>query len=178
MTFRGAIAFETGIAFCAAAIMLVAALYWSAKEPSVEKRDFSVTYLGAYMVHFGMGPKLYDVSEQTTLKATLLPNSEPLIFEHPPFEALLLSPLAVFPYRTAYLIWGALNIVIWLALPWVLRPYAPLPRDPLAYLALWFLFAPLGVTLFQGQSSLLVFLLFSLAFISLKQREELSLIHI
>jgi hypothetical protein len=170
--FRGAVTIETGIAFCAAAIMLVGALYWSAKEPSVEKRDFSVTYLGARMVHLGMGSKLYDVSEQRKLKATLLPHSEPLIFEHPPFEALLLSPLAILPYRTAYLVWGALNIVIWLALPWLLRPHAPVPQDPLAYFALWLLFAPLGVTLFQGQSSLLVLLLFSIAFISLKRGED------
>src|SRR5689334_19731824 len=100
MRCRRAITFEIGIAFCAAALMLVAALYWSAKEPSVEKRDFSVTYLGARMVHLGLGPKVYDISEQRKLKATLLPNSEPLIFEHPPFEALLLSPLAALPYRT------------------------------------------------------------------------------
>jgi hypothetical protein len=170
--FREAVTLETGIVLCAAALMLVAALYWSAKEPSVEKRDFSVTYLGARMVHLGLGPKLYDISEQSKLKATLLPNSEPLIFEHPPFEALLLSPLAPLPYRTAYLVWGAVNIVIWLVLPWLLRPYAPVPRDPLAYFALWFLFMPLGVTLFQGQSSLLVLLLFSLAFISFKRGEE------
>jgi Glycosyltransferase family 87 len=172
MRCRRAITFEIGIAFCAAALMLVAALYWSAKEPSVEKRDFSVTYLGARMVHLGLGPKVYDISEQRKLKATLLPNSEPLIFEHPPFEALLLSPLAALPYRTAYLVWGAVNIVIWLVLPWLLHPYAPVPRERLAYFALWFLFMPLGVTLFQGQSSLLVLLLFSLAFISFKRGEE------
>jgi hypothetical protein len=170
--FREAVTLETGIVLCAAALMLVAALYWSAKEPSVEKRDFSVTYLGARMVHLGLGPKLYDISEQSKLKATLLPNSEPLIFEHPPFEALLLSPLATLSYRTAYLVWGGLNIVIWLALPWLLRPYAPLPRDPLGYFALWFLFTPVGAALFAGQSSLLVLLFFSLAFISLKRGEE------
>ena len=156
----------------AAALMLLGALYWSAKAPMVQKRDFSVTYLGCLMVHLGMGPKVYDLSEQRKLKASILPNSEPLIFEHPPFEALLLSPLAKLPYRTAYLLWGVINIAIWLILPILLRPYAPVPQDSLAYLGLWLLFAPLGVTLFQGQSSLIVLLLYTFTFIFLKQGRD------
>ena len=47
------------------------------------------------------------------------------------------------------------------------------PVDTLGYLLLWLLFAPLGVTLYQGQSSLFLFLLYALAFISLKRGEEL-----
>ena len=48
---------------------------------------------------------------------------EPLIYEHPPFEALLMAPLGALPYKTAYLIWGLVNVVIWLTLPWLLpRP--------------------------------------------------------
>jgi hypothetical protein len=166
------LSFETGVALVAAALMLLGALYWSAKAPMVQKRDFSVTYLGCLMVHLGMGPKVYDLSEQRKLKASILPNSEPLIFEHPPFEALLLSPLAKLPYRTAYLLWGVINIAIWLILPILLRPYAPVPQDSLAYLGLWLLFAPLGVTLFQGQSSLIVLLLYTFTFIFLKQGRD------
>ena len=164
--------FETGVALLAAALMLLGALFWSAKAPMVEKRDFSVTYLGCLMVHLGMGSKVYDVSEQRKVKAPILPHSEPLIFEHPPFEALLLSPLAELPYRTAYLLWGIINIAIWLLLPILLRPYTPVPQDSLAYLGLWLLFAPLGVTLFQGQSSLIVLLLYSVTFILLNEGRD------
>jgi hypothetical protein len=166
------LSFETGVALVAAALMLLGALYWSAKAPMVEKRDFSVTYLGCLMVHLGMGSKVYDVAEQRKLKASILPNSEALIFEHPPFEALLLSPLADLPYRTAYLLWGFINIAIWLTLPILIRPYAPVPQDSLGYLGLWLLFAPLGVTLFQGQSSLVVLLLYTFTFISLKEGHD------
>jgi hypothetical protein len=41
-------------------------------------------------------------------------------------------------------------------------------------LALWLLFAPLGVALFQGQSSLLVLAIFSITFIRLKKHRKFS----
>src|SRR5260370_29930727 len=120
------------------------------------------------MVYLGLGPKLYDLAEQQKLKGVLLPDAEPLVYEHPPFEALLLAPLGALLYRTAYLIWGLINAAIWLTLTYLLRPYDSAPGDDLRYLALWLLFAPLGVALFEGQSSLLLLLLYSIAFIQLR----------
>ena len=160
---------ENIVALFAFAILLVSAVFWADQPPTMEKTDFSVTYIGSRMVYLGQGSKLYDLAEQQKLKRLLLPDAEPLIYEHPPFEALLLAPLGALPYKTAYLFWGLINVAIWLMLPYLLRPYAPAPRDNLAYLALWLLFAPLGVALFQGQSSLLLLLVYSLAFIALKQ---------
>ena len=162
------IEFENIVALFGFAILLVSAVFWADKPPTVEKTDFSVTYIGSRMVYLGLGPKLYDLAEQRKLKRLLLPDAEPLIYEHPPFEALLLAPLGALPYKTAYLIWGLINVAIWLMLPYLLRPYAPAPRDDLGYLVLWLLFAPLGVALFQGQSSLLILLLYSITFIQLK----------
>ena len=166
------IQFENIVALVAFAILLVSAVFWAGKPPTMEKTDFSVTYIGSRMVYLGQGAKLYDLAEQQKLKRLLLPDAEPLIYEHPPFEALLLAPLGALPYKTAYLIWGLINVAIWLMLPYLLRPYAPAPRDDLGYLVLWLLFAPLGVALFQGQSSLLILLVYSLAFIALKQGRD------
>ena len=163
---------ESGIALFAAAVLLVSAVFWADNTPIREKTDFSVTYIGSRMVYLGLGPKLYDLAEQKKLKSSLLKNAEPLIYEHPPFEAFLLAPLGALPYKTAYLVWGLINVAIWLYLPFLLRPYTPVPRDNLGYLVLWLLFAPLGVALFQGQSSLLILLLYSLAFIRLKQGRD------
>lgn len=165
MNFSKSLTFETGVASFAAAVLLFGALFWAAREPGVQSRDFSVTYVGIRMLHLGLGPKLYNLDEQQKLKASIVPYGEPLIFEHPPFEALMLSPLGTVPYQTAYFIWGIINIAIWVTLPFLLRPYAPVPKEPLGYLILWLLFAPLGVTLFQGQSSLVVLLLYSVAYI-------------
>jgi Glycosyltransferase family 87 len=163
---------ENIVALLGCAILLVSAVLWADRPPTMEKTDFSVTYIGSRMVYLGQGSKLYDLAEQQKLKRLLLPDAEPLIYEHPPFEALLLAPLGALSYKTAYLTWGLINVTIWLMLPFVLRPYAPAPRDDLGYLVLWLLFAPLGVTLFQGQSSLVMLLVYSLAFISMKQRRD------
>lgn len=149
---------------------MLGALLWT--EHSVEKTDFSVTYIGARMVYLGLGSKLYDLAEQHKLKSSLLPHSEPLIYEHPPFEALILSPLGALPYPIAYFVWGLVNTSTWLLLPWLLRPFFPAPLEDLSYFALWMIFAPLGITLFQGQSSLVLLLLYSCLFISLKGDHE------
>ena len=163
---------EMAIAWFAAAVLLVGAVLWVDRSPSIEMTDFSVTYIGARMVHEGRGSRLYDLAEQQKTKASLFTNAQPLIFEHPPFEALLLSPLGGLSYRTAYLIWGLVNAAVWLYLPYLLRAYTPSPQNGLAYLALWILFPPLGIALYQGQSSLLLLLVFSLTFISLTRGRD------
>lgn len=163
---------EISIAYFAAAILLVSAVFWADATSMREKTDFSVTYIGSRMVYLGQGRQLYDLAKQHKLKAALLKDAEPLIYEHPPFEALLLAPLGALPYKTAYLLWGLINVAIFLTLPRLLRPYATAPRDELAYLALWLLFAPLGVALYQGQSSIVLLLVYALTFIALKRGRD------
>ena len=169
---KGFVFSEATVVMFGAAILLLGAVLWADRSSLTEKTDFSVTYIGARMVHEGQGPRLYDLAEQQKLKTALLPNAEPLTYEHPPFEALLLSPLGGLPYRTAYLIWGLCNVLIWLVLPWLVRLYVAVPRDNLGYMVLWFIFAPLGIALYQGQSSLLLLLLFTATFIELKNGRD------
>jgi hypothetical protein len=161
------------LAYFGFAVLLVSAVFWADRPPTMEKTDFSVTYIGSRMVYLGEGAKLYDLTEQQRVKHSLLKDAEPLIYEHPPFEALLLSPLGALPYKTAYLLWGLINVAIWLSLTRLVRPYAPAPRDALGYLALWLLFAPLGVALFQGQSSIVLLLVYWFTFVSLKRGHDL-----
>src|SRR6266566_6258082 len=164
---------ELKLVFLAIVVLVFSAVFWTASGRNLEKIDFSVTYLGARMVHQGQGANLYDLTEQVKLRSALYQHPNPLIYEHPPFEALLLSPLGALPYKTAYLIWGSINAMLWLVLPYVLRQYAAVPEDGLAYLALWFIFAPLGVALYQGQSSIILLLVYTLTFINLKGRRDL-----
>ena len=164
---------ETAVVTFAAAVLLFGAVLWTARGPRAEKIDFSVTYVGAWMVRHGQASNLYNLAEQMKVRNALFADPNPLVFEHPPFEALLLAPLAALPYRTAYLLWGLVNALIWLAIPFLLRPYAPVPKEPLGYFSLWFLFAPLGVALFQGQTSIALLLLYALTFISLKNHRAL-----
>jgi Glycosyltransferase family 87 len=165
---------ETGAVFLGAAVLLLGAVLWCWSGSRPEMADFRVTYVGARIIHQGRAARLYDLDEQERQKQELFSRPDPRIFEHPPFEALLLSPLAALPYRTAYLVWALVNAAIWLSLPFLLRPYLPAPREPLAYLALWFLFAPLGVALFQGQSSLALLALYALCYIFLRRGRDLE----
>ena len=165
---------ETGVLYLGVAILLLGAVLWAATGPITEKTDFVLTYFGAYMVRHGDGPKLYDIREQEKLRDSLFKHPNPLIYEHPPFEALLFAPLAGLPFREAYLIWGIVNALIWLVLPYLLRPHAPVPKELLGYFALWLLFAPLGVALFQGQTSLALLLAYAAAFLSLKRGQDLK----
>jgi hypothetical protein len=163
---------EGTLGLFAAVIFLVAAVLWSARSPNVEKTDFSLTYVGARIVHQGLGARLYDSTLQKQLRDSLFAHPNPLLFEHPPFEALLFSPLATLPFRTAYMSWGLFNAAVWLALIWFLRPYLPTPHEELGYLSLWLLFAPMMVALYQGQPSLLLLAVYALTFTSLKRKRE------
>ena len=74
-------------------VLLVGAAFWSARGLNTEKTDFSTMYVGARMILQGNGASLYDLGEQTRLRALLYTRAEPLIYKHPPFEALVLAPL-------------------------------------------------------------------------------------
>ena len=163
---------ESILVLIAAAVILFGAVLWTAVGPLAEKTDFAFTYLAARMVHQHEGAKLYDLEEQQKVKAALFKSANPLIYEHPPFEALVFAPLAALPYRIAYVTWGLVNALFWLAALYLLRPYAPVHWSDAGYVARWFFFAPLGVALFQGQSSLVLMLLYAVTFVSLKRGQD------
>lgn len=156
------------LALAALAILLVAAVLWSANSANVERTDFALTYVGAHMVHSGMGEQLYDTGRQIQLRDSLFQHASPLYFEHPPFEAVALAPIAALPYRAAYLIWGLLNVTVILGLVVWLRPYFAWPHEDVTYVFLWLLFAPLGVAIYQGQSSIVLLAAYAAAFVELK----------
>src|SRR4051794_7798438 len=116
---------DTALAFFGAVVLLFSAVVWSAHGQNVEKTDFSLTYVGAKLVHDGMGRDLYDLSLQKQLRDPLYQRPVPFFLGPPPFEALLLSLLAGHPYRNAYLIWGVVNATAWFVLIFFLRPYLP-----------------------------------------------------
>src|SRR5438445_4077386 len=107
---------EMTLGLLGAAVLLYGAVLWCARGPNAEKTDFSLTYVGARIVHQGLGSRLYDLDLQKHVRDSLFQHPNPLFFEHPPFEGLLLSPLAALPFRTAYMLWGFFNATVWLLL--------------------------------------------------------------
>ena len=163
---------ELTLGLVGATVLLYGAVIWCARGPNAEKTDFSLTYVGARIVHQGLGSRLYDLDLQKRVRDSVFQHPNPLFFEHPPFEALLLSPLAALSFRTAYMLWGFLNATAWLLLIFFMRPHLLAPLEDLGYVALWLLFAPLGVALFQGQSSLLLLALYATAFVLLRHNHD------
>jgi hypothetical protein len=167
--------FNDGVfAMAGAAILLFAAVFWTTRGPNVEKTDFSLTYVGAKLVHDGMGHNIYDLDIQKQLRDSLFNHPVPLLFEHPPFEAFILAPLAHHSFRAAYLIWGCINASVWLALIAMLRRFLPWPRENLGYVCMWLLFAPLWIALYQGQSSILLLAFFAVTFVLLKRSKPMA----
>jgi len=171
---RQAFGIDTFVFLLGMAVLLVSAVIWADRGPLTEKRDFSTTYVGAKLVHDGQGGELYNLDEQIKLRNSLYENPDPLIFEHPPFEAILLSPLAAVSYRPAYFIWGVVNVVIWLTIPFLVRPVAPVPSYAIGYLSLWLLFAPIGIGLYNGQTSLILLLMWVFVYRFLKTRRDFA----
>jgi hypothetical protein len=99
----------------------------------------------------------------------------PLLYTHPPFQALLFLPLAYLPYPAAYALWVAVNLTLLLVVARAMGPtlaelkavYRPLPF--LIFLA----FFPVFLALLQGQDSIVLLLLLSFAFVALRRERDL-----
>ena len=168
-------AFNDGLlALTAVAILLAAFGIWAARGPNAEKTDFALTYVAAHIVHDGNGEHLYDTSLQVKLRDSMFRSPSPLYFEHPPFEALALSPLASLPFRTAYLVWSLINFAVLLAVIVWLRGSVHWPSEDIGYLFLWVIFAPVLVAIYQGQSSILVLAAYAAAFMVLSRNKPLT----
>lgn len=187
---------EAGLALVFILVLLVGVVLLNAKLFGNITHDFIVVYTGASIVRQGNGPRLYDFGEQAKIESALLkgrpclncdPPTEaawvrakaallqgkPLLADnHPPFEALLLGPLAALSYGQAFVIWGVINIALWMLCVYLIRPYAPVPRRTFQYLVLCFAFFPLWAALMQGQTSLLVLVSLTLTFIYLKRQQD------
>lgn len=142
------------------------------QAPHVYRSDFGTLYSAGLIVRQGNGSKLYDLDEQTRVQELVLDRKGILPFVHPPFEALIFAPLTRFSFFPAYLLWGLINISLWIYLTYLIRSVAPRPQQTFQYLILCFGFFPLLINLYQGQTSLLVLVLYSLSFISLKRNQD------
>ncbi len=138
--------------------------------------DFNAVYAAGQIVREGRGARLYDLAEQMRAEGAIIGQSgmsdmvHPIT--HPPFEALLLAPLASMSYARAYLAWGVINILAWTLFAYLVRPFAPVPHQTFQYLLLCFAFLPAWSTLVYGQTTLLLLLLYTLTYRSLKRQQE------
>jgi hypothetical protein len=141
----------------------------------VYESDFRVFYTPAYMLRTGDARQLYDFATIRRVQAQQIANDNAAVpFLHPAVEAALFIPFTYLPYRSAYLIWVAFNLGILTAIYWLLREHLCSllqlgPRWILPALLLGFM--PSAFSIFAGQDSLLLLLIFVAAFRSIKANE-------
>jgi hypothetical protein len=140
--------------------------------------DFTIFYTAGICVRKGLARHLYDSATQWSLQQTFAGGVQrrysPLPYNHPPFEALLFTPLAGLSYPAAYMVWGILNLAL-LGVFWRLIrrriPYVNQHSRVLPIVAVLAYF-PVSVALIQGQDSILFLVLCTLALLALKKGQE------
>jgi hypothetical protein len=163
---------EVHVALGLAALLLFSIVVVIAALGLARRADFGCFYTGGVIVRQGNASRLYNLGLQGQIERQVLGRERILIYLHPPFESLWFAALAGLSYVKAYVLWGAINVVLWLFFQHWIRPHTLIPRNSYRYFLLCSLFVPLWVAFLQGQTSMLLLLLFSLSYVSLKRGQD------
>ncbi|MSR78354.1 MAG: DUF2029 domain-containing protein [Candidatus Omnitrophica bacterium] len=140
--------------------------FYPEQTKSLREGDFPAFYSAAVIVREGLGHQLYDVKLQRDIQNQHWPDpvSGVLYFAYPPYFALILSPLALFPPQTAKWV-CAFFMALFLALAIrITSKFAPIVKEnPFAAAACCLGCAPIYVSLFAGQNTPLSMLCYALA---------------
>jgi hypothetical protein len=165
--------------YLAGILLIHAAVFWNVRHMVREGySDFTIYYCAGTIVRQGLGRQLYDSGTQFRIQQEFAGDVSvrqgPLPYNHPPFEALLFLPFTYFSYPKAFVLWDLVNLAMLAALPFLLRPHLPQLRD--YSWVLWMLailaFAPVFVTLLQGQDAILLLFLYTLAYVCFKKNND------
>ena len=154
-------------------------LFWIVKDRIlVGFGDFGHFYAAALIVRNGNGAMLYQYEQQRQVQAALFPEvdtrPEPLIFNHLAYETLLWLPLTFFPYATAAALWTLINLLVLVALSIFLTGYFPSAWRALhvPWILPFLASFPVLMALIQGQDSVVLLCLYSVAFVLLKRDRQ------
>jgi Glycosyltransferase family 87 len=142
--------------------------------------DFVIFYTAGKILHRGAADRLYDIRLQYEIQQEFAPNVEirkgALPFVRPPWEAWLFWPLAYLPYGTAFILWNLFSAGCLLAVAAILRREVPeLCRfSPGLMLASMFSYFPVFVTILQGQDSILLLLIYVVAYRELRRNAQFA----
>jgi hypothetical protein len=160
-------------------LLAVQLLGWLTFVPSALRghADFRQLYAAGYMIRTGHASELYDYRAQQNFQDALVGNDErALPFIRPAYQALFFVPFSLLPYRTAYLAFLALNLVLLGMAFWLLRSNMEnLARVwPGLPVFVFLVFYPIALALMQGQDSILLLWLLAAALLTLDQGRELT----
>ena len=163
---------DTKVAIAVTGLILAGLLYLQVLSGSAVRYDFSSYYVSGWMVRNSDPAKLYDLDEQSRAQQAVFQRSETIGLVHPAFEAVLFAPLTHLSYATAYVLWGLLNILLWLWFVQSMRQSVNVPQQPFQYLLLCFTFFPLWIAFLQGGTSLALVAVYGLVYHQLKRDRD------
>jgi hypothetical protein len=159
----------TMLVLVAASIFAVLALGQAGKIT-----DFAQYYVAGQMLRQGLAHHFYDYEVQGSLLRALGDANIDRVSNHPPFEALLFLPLSYFSYETAGVLWMLASITIFGFCIYLLRDLLqPLDLPSKLALAAAIFFPFLGV-LVQGQDSIVLLLVYVVAFKRMERGKDLD----
>ncbi len=140
--------------------------------------DYVGPYTGASMVAQGQGRSVYDLDAQTHWQAMLLyprqASAGLMPFRYPPTILPILLPFALAPLGASFYLWLAFSTTIAAASFLLLLAELRLDRQGQLTLLLAYLsFYPLSMHLWQGQTTLLLLLGFTLAYVAWRRGKDL-----
>lgn len=156
-------------------LYLGAILAISASQPSnLFRLDFRSFYAAGYLLRTDPS-HLYDLGRQKEIQDARISHGDVAIpFFHPSYEALIYAPLSWLHYKTAYLTFQCLNLVLLLCLflwsrdlfssripPWQMHPGL-----------LFFPFVPVLVAIYQGQNSILMLVIVCTTWKNLEKNKD------
>ena len=137
--------------------------------------DFILYYNAARIIHDGKGSELYNLPLQRDYRKSVTgaDSERDLPYNHLPYEALLLLPLARFSFPSAHVLWAGFNLLVVAAIMVRLSPFVEQKFRWIFGLML-FAFFPTLTTLKMGQDSIITTYLLVEVFACLK-RERYAL---
>jgi Glycosyltransferase family 87 len=142
--------------------------------------DFASFYTAGTLVRRGLGAELYNHKAQWKVQQEFASGVKirqgPLPYIRPPFEALLFSVFARWPYVTALLIWTGLKLALLAAIPFIVVRRKSwkehIPLWAVGFLALGTF--PEFMDLLLGQDAPLLALLFAIAYWQLATNRDVG----
>jgi Glycosyltransferase family 87 len=139
-------------------------------------RIFATYNVAGLMFRTGHARELYGKASQQFFQITYVsPGDFPMQYNHLPYEALIYAPFSVFRYRAGYFAFLAFNLALLVILYRLLRPRTQNIAKVYSWLPAGLIpgFIPIGVTLIQGQDSIVLLLLLTCGLLAIERNAEL-----
>lgn len=157
------------VAFLACAAVMIVQRNFS----SLQGTDFPDFYCASRMLLDGHGSRLYDSAWQYRYQAQYAGRIGTL-FIHPPFEAILYLSVAWLPLKDAFSLWTCLNLLLLAVASHSLTQVTSPARRWQMPTILALTFVPVLLCLIQGQDSIVLLLLLTLAYVDLRRERNFS----